>query len=137
MTYVFFHLKCHTLVTPCRIHSQLYSILLLILKLKKVHIEQKWPFVLVLEGIDQIILSVRSMQLYFIPYIIFIFTFLPSLGIYIYNQSIFCRKVSHLNLLLQNHWTKLNQTWFGWSLSRTLSKLCPIAQPSIQDHSHY
>ena len=33
------------------------------------------------------------------------------------------------NLLLWNRWTKLNQTWPGWSLDRSLSKLCPIAMP--------
>jgi hypothetical protein len=29
--------------------------------------------------------------------------------------------------------TKLNQTWQGWSLGGSLSKLCPTAPPSIQD----
>ena len=32
-------------------------------------------------------------------------------------------KRSHLNLLW-NRWTKLNQTWQGWSLGRSRSKLC-------------
>jgi hypothetical protein len=45
-------------------------------------------------------------------------------------------KRSHLNLLW-NRRTKLNQTWQGWSLGRSLSKLCPIAMPSIQDGRHY
>ena len=36
-------------------------------------------------------------------------------------------KRSHLNLLLWNRWTKLNQTWQGWSLDGSLSKLCPTA----------
>jgi hypothetical protein len=40
---------------------------------------------------------------------------------------------SHLNLLLWNRWTKLNQTWQGWSLGGSLSNLCPTAPPSIQD----
>jgi hypothetical protein len=47
------------------------------------------------------------------------------------------RKLSHLNLLLWNPWTKLNQTWQGWSLGGFLSKLCPIAPPSIQDGCCY
>ena len=42
-------------------------------------------------------------------------------------------KRSHLNLLLWNRWTILNQTWQGWSLGGSLSKLCPTALPSIQD----
>jgi hypothetical protein len=46
---------------------------------------------------------------------------------------VICRKLSHLNLLLWNPWTKLNQTWQGWSLGGSLSKLCPTAPPSIQD----
>ena len=47
------------------------------------------------------------------------------------------RKLSHLNLLLWNCWTKLNQTWQGWSLGGSLSKLCPTALPSIQDGCCY
>ena len=47
------------------------------------------------------------------------------------------RKLSHLNLLLWNRWTKLNLTWQGWSLGRSLSKLCPTAPPSIQDGCCY
>ena len=47
------------------------------------------------------------------------------------------RKLSHLNLLLWNSWTKLNQTWQGWSLGESLSKLCPTALPSIQDGCCY
>ena len=46
-------------------------------------------------------------------------------------------KKSHLNLLLWNRWTKLNQTWQEWSLGRSLSKLCPTAPPSIQDGCCY
>jgi hypothetical protein len=46
-------------------------------------------------------------------------------------------KRSHLNLLIWNRWTKLNQTWQGWSLGGSLSKLCPTAPPSIQDGCCY
>ena len=38
---------------------------------------------------------------------------LPSLGVR--------RKLSHLNLFLWNRWTKLSQTWQGWSLDGSLS----------------
>jgi hypothetical protein len=44
--------------------------------------------------------------------------------------SVVRRKLSHLNLLLWNAWTKLNQTWQGWSLGGSLSKLCPTDPPS-------
>ena len=54
---------------------------------------------------------------------------LPSLGGR--HPSVVRRKLSHLNLLLWNHWTKLNLTWQGWSLGGSLSKLCPTAPPSI------
>jgi hypothetical protein len=40
------------------------------------------------------------------------------------SSSVVHRKLSHLNLLLWNSWTKLNLTWQGWSLGRSLSKLC-------------
>jgi hypothetical protein len=40
-------------------------------------------------------------------------------------------KRSHLNLLLWNRWTKLNQTWQGWFLGGSLSKLCPSALSCI------
>jgi hypothetical protein len=43
---------------------------------------------------------------------------LPSLGI---RRR---RKLSHLNLLLWNRWTKLNLTWQGWSLDGSLSNSC-------------
>jgi hypothetical protein len=46
--------------------------------------------------------------------------------------SIVRRKLSHLNLLLWNHWTKLNQTWQGWSLGGSLSKLCLTASPPFK-----
>jgi hypothetical protein len=38
--------------------------------------------------------------------------------------SVVRRKLSHLNLFLWNPWTKLNQTWQGWSLGGSLLKLC-------------
>jgi hypothetical protein len=50
------------------------------------------------------------------------------------------RKISHKNLtrIIQSLYpTKLDQTWQGWSLGRSLPKLCPIAMPSIQDGRHY
>jgi hypothetical protein len=46
-------------------------------------------------------------------------------------------KRSHLNLRLRNHWTKLNQTWQGWSLGGSLSKLCPTAPSSSQKNQNY
>ena len=51
--------------------------------------------------------------------------------------SVIRRKLSHLNLLLWNPWTKLNQTWQRWSLGRSLSKFCPTNPPSIQDGCCY
>ena len=38
--------------------------------------------------------------------------------------SVLCHKLLHL-YLLWNHRTKLNQTWQGWSLDGSLSKLYP------------
>jgi hypothetical protein len=38
----------------------------------------------------------------------------------------------HLNLLLWNRWTILNQTWKGWSLGGSLSKLCQTAPPPFK-----
>ena len=55
--------------------------------------------------------------------------FLPSLGIRRPSPSVVRRKLPHLNLLLWKPWTKLNQTWQGWSLGGSLSKLCPTAPP--------
>jgi hypothetical protein len=40
---------------------------------------------------------------------------LPSLGV-CRRPSVVRHKLSHLNLLLWNRWTKLNLTWQGWSL---------------------
>ena len=54
-----------------------------------------------------------------------------------YANSAYFDKRSHLNLLLWNRWTKLNQTWQGWSLGGSLSNLCPTARPSIQDGRCY
>jgi hypothetical protein len=51
--------------------------------------------------------------------------------------SVVRRILSNLNLLLWNTWTKLNQTWQGWSLDGSLSKLCPSDPPSIQDGCCY
>ena len=51
--------------------------------------------------------------------------------------SVVRRKLSHLNLLLWNPWTKLTQTWQGWSLGGSLSKLCPTDPPYIQDGCCY
>ena len=39
---------------------------------------------------------------------------------------------SHLNPLLCNQWTTLNQIWMGWSLSGPLSILCLTALSPIQ-----
>jgi hypothetical protein len=64
------------------------------------------------------------------------FELLPSLGVRrpsVHRTS----KLSHLNLLLWNPWTKLNQIRQGWSLGGSLSKLCPIDPPSIQDGCCY
>ena len=60
---------------------------------------------------------------------------LPSIGVR-RHPSVHC-KLSHLNLLLWNLWTELNQTWQGWSLGGSLSNLCPTAPPSIQDGCCY
>ena len=62
----------------------------------------------------------------------FAITWRPSV-----RQSVVRRKLSHLNLLLWNRWTKLNLTWQGWSLGRSLSKLCLTAPLSIQDGCCY
>jgi hypothetical protein len=60
---------------------------------------------------------------------------LPSLGIR--RPSVVRHKLSHLNLLLWNPWTELNQTWEGWSLGGSLSKLCLTDLPSFQDGCCY
>jgi hemolysin-activating ACP:hemolysin acyltransferase len=46
-------------------------------------------------------------------------------------------KRSHLNLLLWNRRTKLNQTWQGWTQDGSLSNLCLTAPPFIQDGCCY
>jgi hypothetical protein len=53
------------------------------------------------------------------------------------RPSVVHRKLPHLNLLLWKPWTKLIQTWQGWSLGGSLSKLCPTAPPFIQDGCCY
>ena len=40
--------------------------------------------------------------------------------------SVVRRKLSHLNLLLRNHWAIYNQTLVEWSLDGPLPKLCPV-----------
>ena len=40
--------------------------------------------------------------------------------------SVVRRKLSHLNLLLRNHWANCNQTLVEWSLDGPLPKLCPV-----------
>ena len=42
------------------------------------------------------------------------------------------RKLSHLNLLLINHWANCNQTLVEWSLDGPLPKLCPVIPTSNQ-----
>ena len=62
---------------------------------------------------------------------------LPPLGIRRPSPSVVRRKLPHLNLLFWKPWTKLNQTWQGWSLGGFLSKMCPTAPPFIQDGCCY
>jgi hypothetical protein len=42
--------------------------------------------------------------------------------------SVVRRKLSHLNLLLRNHWANCNQTLVEWSLGGPLPKLYPVIQ---------
>jgi hypothetical protein len=49
-----------------------------------------------------------------------------------YANYAYFDKRSHLNFLLRNCWTKINQTWQGWSLGGSLSKLCPTARPPFK-----
>ena len=65
------------------------------------------------------------------PPIMQLFFFLPHLAKgYVsfchHLASILHHKLSHLNLFLWNHWTKFNQSWFGWSIGDPISILCPI-----------
>ena len=46
--------------------------------------------------------------------------------------SVVRRKLSHLNLLLRNHWANCNQTLVEWSLDGPLPKLCPVIPTSNQ-----
>jgi hypothetical protein len=43
---------------------------------------------------------------------------------------------SHFDLLLKNHWTKLNRTWMWHSLDGPLPKVCSLILPYIQDGCH-
>jgi hypothetical protein len=44
--------------------------------------------------------------------------------------SVVRRKLSHLNLLLRNHWANSNQTLVEWSLDGSLPKLCSVITTS-------
>ena len=46
--------------------------------------------------------------------------------------SVVRRKLSHLNLLLRNHWANCDQTLVEWSLDGPLPKLCPVIPISNQ-----
>ena len=46
--------------------------------------------------------------------------------------SVVRRKLSHLNLLLRNHWANCRQTLMEWSLDGPLPKLCPVIPTSNQ-----
>jgi hypothetical protein len=46
--------------------------------------------------------------------------------------SVVRSKLSHLNLLLRNHWANCNQTLVEWSLDGPLPKLCPVIPTSNQ-----
>ena len=50
---------------------------------------------------------------------------LPSLAV--------CRKLSHFNLLLRNHWANCNQTLVEWSLDGPLPKMFLVIPTSNQD----
>lgn len=58
---------------------------------------------------------------------------LPTLGTH--HSSIVNFLHFILNILLRNFWVTLIQPWLWWSLSGTLSKLCPTVSPSLQDWS--
>jgi hypothetical protein len=45
-----------------------------------------------------------------------------------YTNLTYFDKISPLNLLLWNSWTKLKQIWLGWSLGGPLSILCPTVK---------
>ena len=46
--------------------------------------------------------------------------------------SVVRRKLSHLNLLLRNHWVNCNQTLVEWSFDGPLPQLCPVTPTSNQ-----
>ena len=46
--------------------------------------------------------------------------------------SVVRRKLSHLNLLLRNHWAYCNQTLVEWSLGGSLTKVCSVIPTSNQ-----
>ena len=52
-----------------------------------------------------------------------------------YQSVVRRRKLSYLNLLLWNYWTKSFQTWRGWPLGGdrgSLSQLCPKPRPPFK-----
>jgi len=70
-------------------------------------------------------------------------TYIPGFSVKFFFQPIYTDyankayfdKRSHLNLLLWNHWTKLNQTWQGWPLGGSLSKRMTILLELMCCHS--
>ena len=52
-------------------------------------------------------------------------------------SSLFVRRpsvhISHVNLLLRNHWVNCNQTLVEWSLVGPLPTMCPVIPTSNQD----
>ena len=50
--------------------------------------------------------------------------------------SVIRRKLSHLNLLW-NRWTKLNQTWQGWSLSHLWQFHPPFKMAAVTINRHF
>jgi len=52
-------------------------------------------------------------------------------------SSLFVRRpsvhISHVNLLLRNHWANCNQTLVEWSLVGPLPTMCPVIPTSNQD----
>jgi hypothetical protein len=51
---------------------------------------------------------------------------------YHHLPSVVRSKLSHLNLLLRNHWANCNQTLVEWFLDGHLPKLCPVIPTSNQ-----
>jgi hypothetical protein len=79
------------------------------------------------------VVSLQPFSRHFHDYVHFSFSRLQLLFAITCHPSVVRHKLSHLNLLLWNPWTKLNQTWQGGSLSQ----LCPTVPPSIQDGCCY